>query len=140
MLVAQSCPTRYNPMVCSLPISSVHGILQARKLEWVPFLIQWIFQTQGWNRVSFIAGWFITSWANANAFNRILGNWSQHCIKRINLSLPARLTLRFIQQLKINHWALCVCVCACACSVVSNSVTPKYWSQPFSLSMRFSSY
>ena len=31
----QSCPTLCNPMDCSLPGSSVHGILQARKLEWV---------------------------------------------------------------------------------------------------------
>ena len=32
--VAQSCPTLSNPMDCSLPGSSVHGILQARVLEW----------------------------------------------------------------------------------------------------------
>ena len=32
--VAQSCPTLRNPMDCSLPGSSVHGILQARVLEW----------------------------------------------------------------------------------------------------------
>ena len=31
----QSCPTLYNPMDCSLPGFSVHGILQARTLEWV---------------------------------------------------------------------------------------------------------
>ena len=34
--VAQSCPTLCNPMDCrSIPCSSVHGILQARILEWV---------------------------------------------------------------------------------------------------------
>jgi len=32
--VAQSCPTLSNPMDCSLPGSSVPGILQARVLEW----------------------------------------------------------------------------------------------------------
>ena len=32
--VAQSCPTLSQPMDCSLP-GSVHGILQARVLEWV---------------------------------------------------------------------------------------------------------
>ena len=31
----QSCPTPRDPMDCSLPGSSVHGILQARILEWV---------------------------------------------------------------------------------------------------------
>ena len=33
--VAQSCLTLCNPMDCSLPGSSIHGILQARVLEWV---------------------------------------------------------------------------------------------------------
>ena len=32
--VTQSCPTRSNPMDCSLPGSSAHGIIQARVLEW----------------------------------------------------------------------------------------------------------
>ena len=32
--VAQSCPTLGDPVDCSLPGSSVHGILQARVLEW----------------------------------------------------------------------------------------------------------
>ena len=32
--VAQSCPTLGDPMDCSLPGSSVHGILQAKILEW----------------------------------------------------------------------------------------------------------
>ena len=32
--VAQSCHTLSNPMDCSLPSSSIHGIFQARVLEW----------------------------------------------------------------------------------------------------------
>ena len=32
--VAQSCPTLLDPMDCSLPGSSIHGICQARVLEW----------------------------------------------------------------------------------------------------------
>ena len=32
--VAQLCPTLHDPMVCSLPGSSIHGIFQARVLEW----------------------------------------------------------------------------------------------------------
>ena len=35
VLVAQSCPVLFDPMHCSPPHSSVHGILQARILEWV---------------------------------------------------------------------------------------------------------
>ena len=50
MLVAQSCPTLCNPVDCSLPGSSVHGILQARIQEWVtiPFSRE-TFLTQGFN-------------------------------------------------------------------------------------------
>ena len=33
--VAQPCPTLSDPMDCSPPGSSVHGIFQARVLEWV---------------------------------------------------------------------------------------------------------
>ena len=33
--VTQSCPTLSDPMDCSLPGSFVHGIFQARVLEWV---------------------------------------------------------------------------------------------------------
>ena len=32
--VGQQCPTLRDPMDCSLPGSSVHGIFQARVLEW----------------------------------------------------------------------------------------------------------
>ena len=32
--VAQSCPTLSNPMDCSLPGSSAHGIFEAKVLEW----------------------------------------------------------------------------------------------------------
>ena len=45
-LVAQSCLTLCDPVDCSLPGSSVHGILQARILEWVAFL-SWL---SSWSR------------------------------------------------------------------------------------------
>ena len=35
--VAQSCPTLCDPTDCSLPGCSIHGIFQARTLEWLPF-------------------------------------------------------------------------------------------------------
>ena len=38
-LVAQSCPILCNLVDCSPPGSSVHGILQARILEWVAILL-----------------------------------------------------------------------------------------------------
>ena len=46
--VAQSCTTLCDPMDCSPPGSSVHGIFQARMLEWVAsFLLLGIFLTHG---------------------------------------------------------------------------------------------
>ena len=40
VLVTQSCLTFCDPMDCSPPDSSVHGILQARVLEWVAIPFQ----------------------------------------------------------------------------------------------------
>ena len=39
--VAQSCPTLSDPMDCSLPGSSIHGIFQARVLEWSVIAFSW---------------------------------------------------------------------------------------------------
>ena len=41
--VAQSCPTLYIPMDCSPPGSSIHGIFQARVLEWVAIILNSFF-------------------------------------------------------------------------------------------------
>ena len=41
--VAQSCPTPSDPMDCSPPGSSVHGIFQARVLEWTTLVDPKIF-------------------------------------------------------------------------------------------------
>ena len=61
VIVAQSCPTLGNPMDCSLQGSSVHGILQARILEWVAICSSrgssW---PRDWTQVSHIAGRFFT--------------------------------------------------------------------------------
>ena len=61
--MAQSCPTFCDPMDCSLPGSSVHGIFQARVLEWVAVF----FRGSSWSRnrtwVSRIVGRHITVWA-----------------------------------------------------------------------------
>ena len=61
----QSCPTLCNPMDCSLPGSFVHGILQARTLEWVTMPSS---RRSSWPRdqthvscISCIAGRFFTT-------------------------------------------------------------------------------
>ena len=60
-LVTQLCPTLWDFMNCSPPGSSVHGILQARILEWVaiPFP-RGSSQHKNQIQVSCIAGWFFT--------------------------------------------------------------------------------
>ena len=82
VLVAQLCPTLFDPM--SLPGSSAHGILQARMLEWVviPFS-----RESSWPRdqtlVSCIVGRFFTVWAIIN-YSRLYTGF----IDGVNLSHP----------------------------------------------------
>ena len=68
IVVTQSCLTLYDPMNCSRPGSSVHGILQAKILERVaiPFS-RGSSQPRDWTQVSHIAGGFFTSWATREA-------------------------------------------------------------------------
>ena len=73
VLVTQSCPTLCDPMDCSMPGSSVHGILQAI-LEWVaiPFSrgSSWL---RNWIQVSCIAGRLFTVWATREALTWMIG-------------------------------------------------------------------
>ena len=74
VLVSHSCSTLCDPMNCSPPGSSVHGILQARILEWVAIPFSKGFsQPRKWIRVSSIAGRFFTIWATREAQNGING-------------------------------------------------------------------
>ena len=45
--VVQSCPTLSDPMDCSLPGSSIHGIFQARVLEWGAIALLFSFGVSG---------------------------------------------------------------------------------------------
>ena len=66
--VAQSCPTLCDPMDCSLPGSSVHGIFQARVLEWVAISFsRGSSQPRDQTWVSRIAGRSFTIWATREA-------------------------------------------------------------------------
>ena len=66
--MSQLCPTPCDPMDCSLPGSSVHGIFQARVLEWVSISFS---RGSSWPRdqtqVSHIAGRCFTAWATRKA-------------------------------------------------------------------------
>ena len=73
VLVPQSCLTLCEPMDCSLPGSSVHGICQARILEWVAISF-----SRGSSRprdqtwVFCIAGRFFTIWATRETLHLII--------------------------------------------------------------------
>ena len=68
--VAQSCPTLCDPMDYI-----VHGILQARILEWVAFpFSRGSSQPRDWTQVSRIEGRFFTIWATREALNPWLRN------------------------------------------------------------------
>ena len=59
--VAQLCLTLCDPMNCSLPGSSIHGILQARILEWVAISFsEGSAQPRDQTQVSHIGGRFFT--------------------------------------------------------------------------------
>ena len=68
VLVAPSCPFLCNSMDCSPPGFSIHGILQARILEWVAITFSrgsaWL---NDWTQVSCVADWFFTVWATREA-------------------------------------------------------------------------
>ena len=62
--VAQLCPTLCNPLDCSLPGTSVHGIFQARVLEWIAISFsRGSSRPRNRTRVSSIASRHFTVWA-----------------------------------------------------------------------------
>ena len=67
-LVAQSCPTLCDPMDCSLPGSSIHGVFQAKVLESVAISFS---RGSSWprdrTRVSYTIGRRFTVWATREA-------------------------------------------------------------------------
>ena len=67
-LVTKSCLTLCDPMNCSLPGSSVHGISQARTLEWNAIsLSRGSFQHKDWNFISCLGRLILYHWATRKA-------------------------------------------------------------------------
>ena len=91
-LVAQLCPTLCNPMDWSPPGSSVHGISQARILEWVAMPSS---RGSSWPRdrtyVSCITGRFFTLWATWGAQKKE-GKSAGPCVA-LTLGLGSYMTL-----------------------------------------------
>ena len=93
VLVAQSCLTLCDPMDCSPPSYSVHGILQARILQWLAIsCFRGFSWSRGWTQVSCTAGRFFTIWAIGVAqciYNThslyIICIWYAYCIHNHHL-------------------------------------------------------
>ena len=67
-VVAQSCPFPCDPVDCSLLDSSVHGISQARVLEWIAISFsRGFFLTQGSNTHLLLGRWILYHWATREA-------------------------------------------------------------------------
>ena len=74
--IAQSCLTLCDPMDCSLPGSSVHGISQARILEWVAISFSRGFsRPRDRTQVSGIAGRHFTVWATRKCWRESKIMW-----------------------------------------------------------------
>ena len=66
--VAQSCPTLCHPVDCSPPGSSIHGVFQARILEWVSIsLSRGSSQPRDWTQVFRLAGRRFNLWDTREA-------------------------------------------------------------------------
>ena len=77
-----SCPTLCDPMDCSPPGSSIHGIFQARMLEWVAISFsRRSSQPRDWTRVSCIVGNRVTMWATSEVLESP-GNGGERTILR----------------------------------------------------------
>ena len=93
--VVQSCPALCDPMDCSLPGSSVHGVFQAIVLEWIAISFsRGSSQPRDWTRVSCISGRFVTVWATREAHvNHLWAQfWESH-----PLVIPRSISLPFLQ-------------------------------------------
>ena len=88
--VAESCPTLLDPMDCSPPGSSVHGIFQARVLEWgaIAFSILWlatplllleVFLLERWTFLTFFYPCLVTHESSLPDLGRETGMAPDHC-------------------------------------------------------------
>jgi len=88
----QSCPTLCDPMDCSLPGFSIHGILQARTLEWVAISFsntwKWKVKVKSLSRVWLLA----TPWTAAYQAPPSMGFSRQQYWSGVPLPSPCRRT------------------------------------------------
>ena len=115
MSVAQLCPTLCDPMDCSLPGSSVHGIPQARINTGVGChsLLQGIFLTQGLNPGLLHCRWILYHWCHLGS-PIALGRSVLSCSVTLNKQLcvcgpacPQMCSGNPMPQTKVTWYTLC---------------------------------
>ena len=106
VLVTQSCLTLCGPMDCSLLGSSVHGIFQARILEWVAISFsRGSSHFREWTRVSHIAGRFFTIWATREArMSHIIGQWASYLNSRHTATSGGFVYLGHVKMPLVDHY------------------------------------
>ena len=106
--VTQSCPTLCDPVDCSPPGSSLHGILQARTLEWVSiFFSMGSSQPRDGTRVFHISGRRFNLWATREALVKNRKKNSKH-IPCSLCYMPVKAKVKH-KKSKRNAEELCVC-------------------------------
>ena len=99
--VAQSCPTLWDPMDCSPPGFSIHGILQARILEWVAISFsRESSQPRDGTQVSCITGRCFNLWATREAgIDKIYSkSWKEKNLPP-RILYPARLSFKIGEKI-----------------------------------------
>ena len=96
-MCAQPCPTLSDHMNCSPPGSSVHGISQARILEWVALSYSrrstW---PRDWNHITCIRRWILYYWATWEAHTHSDTHTHTHTHTHTSISLYISLSHFFV--------------------------------------------
>ena len=110
-MYAQSCLTLFDPMDCSSPGSSVHGIFQARILEWVAISssrgFSWPRDQTHVSCISYICGWILYHCATWKALWHVIKKWFilLNIIRKliITLALPFLCEDLMVHRVKITN-------------------------------------
>ena len=120
--VALSCPTLCDHMDCSLPQSSVHGIFQARVLEWVAFSFsRGASEPRDWTQVSHTAGRF---------YSRTLYKWNptESILRAWHLSLSPNISVIFLFVVDINSFSFFLLLsCILLYESTTNFISVIFW-------------
>ena len=110
----QSCLTLCDPVDCSPPSFSTHGIFQARVLEWVaiPFS-RGSSPPRDQTQIFWTAGRCVIVWATQAHVQR---EWLQSFLFYFFWSIVALQCCAFLLYSKLNQLQVCVCVCVCILS------------------------